>query len=82
MKEGRACSLPSQLIEYSTSTYQIEDEWSEESGSVPSDVDDSGPLAAQLRRDEFHSILQARIHGDGDKEATGHGQNSHHHCPA
>ena len=62
-------------------SYQIEDERSEKSGAVAGDVNNARPLAAQLGRDQLHRVLDARVHGDCDKEAAGHGQDRHRHCP-
>jgi hypothetical protein len=59
--------------------YQIENKGSEECGAMPSDVDDASALPAQLGRNELDRVLEARVHGDGDKEAAGHGQQGHQH---
>lgn len=59
--------------------YQIENERSKESGAMTSDVNDARALPAQLRGNQLHRVLDARVHGDSDKEATGHGQQSHQH---
>lgn len=59
--------------------YQIEDERSKESGAMSSDVNDARALATQLSRNQLHRVLKARVHGNGDKEATGHGQQGHQH---
>ena len=59
--------------------YQIENEGSEECGTMPSDVNDASALSSQLNWNELHRILYARVHGNSDKKAAGHGQQSHQH---
>ena len=59
--------------------YQIENEGSEERGAMPSDVNDASALSAQLGWNELDRVLDARVHGNSDKEAAGHGQQSHQH---